>query len=87
MYEQVRRAEPMAKELVRLAIAFSEAFAAESAARIWWIFTIWSISHWRFSWMQRQAGARCGGGKFRDMYEEIMIDEYQDSNHVQGDAS
>ncbi len=26
---QVRRAEPMAKELVRLAIAFSEAFAAE----------------------------------------------------------
>ena len=21
--------------------------------------------------------------RFRDMYEEIMIDEYQDSNHVQ----
>ena len=29
MCGQVRRAEPMAKELVRLAIAFSEAFAAE----------------------------------------------------------
>ena len=27
----------------------------KSAARIWWIFTIWSISHWRFSWMQRQS--------------------------------
>ena len=83
MYEQVRRAEPMAKELVRLAIAFSEAFAAEKRRKN--LVDFHDLEHFALEILvdAKTKQARAAAEEFRDMYEEIMIDEYQDSNEVQ----
>ena len=83
MCGQVRRAEPMAKELVRLAIAFSEAFAAEKRRKN--LVDFHDLEHFALEILvdAKTKQARAAAEEFRDMYEEIMIDEYQDSNHVQ----
>ena len=83
MCGQVRRAEPMAKELVRLAIAFSEAFAAEKRRKN--LVDFHDLEHFALEILvdAKTKQARAAAEEFRDMYEEIMIDEYQDSNEVQ----
>ena len=43
----------------------------------------WNTLHCRSLWMRRQRKRKKTAEEFRDTFEEIMIDEYQDSNEVQ----
>ena len=68
---------------MRLAIVFSEAFAAEKRRKN--LVDFHDLEHFALEILvdAKTKQARAAAEEFRDMYEEIMIDEYQDSNHVQ----
>lgn len=83
MAEQLRQTAPRAEELVRLTEEFAEAFAAEKKRKN--LVDFHDLEHFALEILvdretkQPQKTAE----EFRDTFEEIMIDEYQDSNHVQ----
>ncbi|MBP3489745.1 MAG: helicase-exonuclease AddAB subunit AddA [Roseburia sp.] len=83
MAEALRKTAPYAKELVRLTEAFSDAFAAEKRRRN--LVDFHDLEHFALDILvdEETKQPRKAAEEFRDTYAEIMIDEYQDSNHVQ----
>ncbi len=83
MAEQLRRTEPMAAELARLASSFAAAFAAEKRRKN--LVDFGDLEHFALEILvdRETKEARRTAEEFKDAYEEIMIDEYQDSNYVQ----
>ena len=83
MIAQLKKTEPMAHELVRLAIDFSDAFAAEKHRKN--LVDFHDLEHFALKILvdEETKKARGTAEEFQDTFEEIMIDEYQDSNHVQ----
>jgi ATP-dependent helicase/nuclease subunit A len=83
MAEQLKRTAQYADELIKLTIDFSEAFAAEKRRKNLVDFN--DMEHFALDILvdRETKEVRRTAEEFRDMYEEIMIDEYQDSNQVQ----
>lgn len=83
MTEQLRKTAPMALQLVRLTEEFAEAFAEEKRRKN--IVDFHDLEHFALEILVdgETKQAKAAAEEFRDTYAEIMIDEYQDSNHVQ----
>ena len=83
MVEQMNRTEPMVKEVVRLTEQFSEAFAKAKREKNLVDFS--DLEHFALDILvdSETETAKKTAEEFRDTFEEIMIDEYQDSNQVQ----
>lgn len=83
MLERLGETGPMASELVRLTREFTEAFAAEKRRKN--LVDFHDLEHFALQILvdEETKKAKKAAEEFRDTFEEIMIDEYQDSNHVQ----
>lgn len=83
MAETLRKTAPFARELVRLTELFADAFAAEKRRRN--LVDFHDLEHFALDILVdgETKQPRKAAEEFRDTYAEIMIDEYQDSNHVQ----
>jgi ATP-dependent helicase/nuclease subunit A len=83
MAEQMRHTAPYAEELVQLTLDFAEKFAAEKRRKNLVDFN--DLEHFALDILvdRETKQARRAAEEFRDTFEEIMIDEYQDSNQVQ----
>lgn len=83
MMEQLNRTAPMAQELVRLAKEFADAFAEEKRRKN--LVDFHDLEHFALEILvdEETKQPRRTAEEFRDTFAEIMIDEYQDSNHVQ----
>lgn len=83
MVEQLCKTEPMTAELVRLTEVFAEAFAKEKRRKN--LVDFYDLEHFALQILVdgKTKEVRCAAEEFRDTFEEIMIDEYQDSNYVQ----
>lgn len=83
MTEQLQKTAPMAEELVRLTLEFAEAFTAEKKRKN--LVDFHDLEHFALEILvdKETKQVRKTAEEFRDAFEEIMIDEYQDSNHVQ----
>ncbi|MDD6306797.1 MAG: helicase-exonuclease AddAB subunit AddA [Clostridiales bacterium] len=83
MIEQLQKTEPMAKELVRLTLEFSEYFAAEKRRKN--LVDFHDLEHFALEILvdEETKEIRKTAEEFKDTFVEIMIDEYQDSNEVQ----
>lgn len=85
MYEQIRRQAPFVRELVRLSLEFTEAMESRKISKR--VFDFADIEHFALQilvdgdTLEPTETAR----EFAAHFEEIMIDEYQDSNQVQED--
>lgn len=81
--EQLCKTAPMARELVRLALEFAEAFAEEKKRKN--LVDFHDLEHFALNILVdgQTKQARRAAEEFRDTFAEIMIDEYQDSNYVQ----
>ena len=85
MYEQLERQRPFVKELIRLSLEFYDAMEAVKTRKR--VFDFSDIEHFALrilvdeQTMEPTETAR----EFSKHFEEIMIDEYQDSNQVQED--
>lgn len=80
---QLQKTRPMAEELVRLTLEFSDAFAAKKREKNLVDFS--DLEHFALQIFvdERTKELRRTADEFCEMFEEIMIDEYQDSNQVQ----
>lgn len=83
MIEQLQKTEPMAKELVRLTLEFSECFAEEKRRKN--LVDFHDLEHFALEILvdEETKEIRKTAEEFKDTFAEIMIDEYQDSNEVQ----
>lgn len=83
MIEQLERTEPMLEEVVRLTKQFAEEFA--EAKRRKNVVDFHDVEHFALQILvdEETEKAKKTAEEFRDTFEEIMIDEYQDSNEVQ----
>lgn len=83
MIENLKKTEPMAKELVRLSTCFSELFAEKKRRKN--LVDFHDLEHFALDILvdRKTKEPKKAAEEFRDAYEEIMIDEYQDSNYVQ----
>ena len=83
MAEQLRRTGPMTEELVRVTVQFAERFAEEKRKKN--LVDFHDLEHFALQILvdEKTKQARAAAEEFRDTFEEIMIDEYQDSNQVQ----
>lgn len=83
MAEQLQRTQPMTKELVRLTLEFAEAFTLEKRRKN--LVDFHDLEHFALEILvdKETKQIRKTAEEFQDTFEEIMIDEYQDSNHVQ----
>lgn len=83
MLDQLRKTEPMAKELVRLTLEFADAFAAEKRRKN--LVDFHDLEHFALEILvdRETREIRKTAEEFQDTFAEIMIDEYQDSNEVQ----
>ena len=83
MAEQMKKTAPMAAELVRLTLEFDEAFTAEKRRKN--LVDFHDLEHFALNiFVDEETGkVKKTAEEFRDNFKEIMIDEYQDSNHVQ----
>lgn len=83
MAEQLWRTAPMAEELVRLTEEFADAFAEEKRRKN--LVDFHDLEHFALEILvdEETKQPRKAAEEFQDTFEEIMIDEYQDSNHVQ----
>ncbi len=81
--EQLRQTAPAAAELTRLTAEFADAFAAEKRRKNLVDFN--DLEHFALEILVdgQTKQVKKTAEEFRDAYEEIMIDEYQDSNYVQ----
>ena len=80
---QVTRLRPVAEELVRLALLYTEAMAEAKQRRR--VVDFSDIEHFALRILVDEETKECKktAEEFRAHFEEIMIDEYQDSNQVQ----
>ncbi|MBR1390243.1 MAG: helicase-exonuclease AddAB subunit AddA [Lachnospiraceae bacterium] len=80
---QQQRIYPCAETLIRLTMEFTEAFSAKKRERNVMDFN--DVEHFALQILvDEETGKPTATARvFRGMYEEIMIDEYQDSNYVQ----
>lgn len=83
MIEQLERTEPMLEEAVRLTKQFAEEFAAAKRRKN--LVDFHDVEHFALQILvdEETEKAKKTAEEFRDTFEEIMIDEYQDSNEVQ----
>ena len=83
MIEQLERTEPMLEEVVRLTKQFAEEFAAAKRRKN--LVDFHDVEHFALQILvdEETEKAKKTAEEFRDTFEEIMIDEYQDSNEVQ----
>ncbi|MBO5069168.1 MAG: helicase-exonuclease AddAB subunit AddA, partial [Roseburia sp.] len=83
MAQQLHETFPMARELVELTKEFADAFAQEKRRKN--LVDFHDLEHFALEILvdRETKQVRSAAEEFRDTFEEIMIDEYQDSNHVQ----
>lgn len=83
MIEQLTRTEPMLEEVLRLTRQFAEEFAAAKRGKN--LVDFHDVEHFALQILvdEETEQAKKTAEEFRDTFEEIMIDEYQDSNEVQ----
>lgn len=83
MIEQLERTEPMLEEVVRLTKQFADEFAAAKRRKN--LVDFHDVEHFALQILvdEETEKAKKTAEEFRDIFEEIMIDEYQDSNEVQ----
>ena len=83
MIEQLERTEPMLEEVVRLTKQFADEFAAAKRRKN--LVDFHDVEHFALQILvdEETENAKKTAEEFRDTFEEIMIDEYQDSNEVQ----
>ena len=83
MIEQLERTEPMLEEVVRLTKQFADEFAAAKRRKN--LVDFHDVEHFALQILvdEETEKAKKTAEEFRDTFEEIMIDEYQDSNKVQ----
>lgn len=83
MIGQLERAEPMLEEVVRLTKQFADEFAAAKRRKN--LVDFHDVEHFALQILvdEETEKAKKTAEEFRDTFEEIMIDEYQDSNEVQ----
>ena len=83
MIEQLERTEPMLEEVVRLTKQFADEFAAAKRRKN--LVDFHDAEHFALQILvdEETEKAKKTAEEFRDTFEEIMIDEYQDSNEVQ----
>lgn len=83
MIEQLERTEPMLEEVVRLTKQFADEFAAVKRRKN--LVDFHDVEHFALQILvdEETEKAKKTAEEFRDTFEEIMIDEYQDSNEVQ----
>ena len=83
MIEQLDRTEPMLEEVVRLTKQFADEFAAAKRRKN--LVDFHDVEHFALQILvdEETEKAKKTAEEFRDTFEEIMIDEYQDSNEVQ----
>ena len=83
LVEQLKRMRPMAEELVRLALTYMEAMEEKKAKRHIMDFSDIEHAALRIFVDEKTKEYRATAMDFKKQFEEIMIDEYQDSNQVQ----
>lgn len=83
MIEQLERTEPMLEEVVRLTKQFADEFAAAKRRKN--LVDFHDVEHFALQILvdEETEKAKKTAEEFRNTFEEIMIDEYQDSNEVQ----
>ena len=83
MIEQLERTEPMLEEVVRLTKQFADEFAAAKRRKN--LVDFHDVEHFALQILvdEETEKAKKTAEEFQDTFEEIMIDEYQDSNEVQ----
>ena len=83
MIGQLERTEPMLEEVVRLTKQFADEFAAAKCRKN--LVDFHDVEHFALQILvdEETEKAKKTAEEFRDTFEEIMIDEYQDSNEVQ----
>ena len=83
MIEQLERTELMLEEVVRLTKQFADEFAAAKRRKN--LVDFHDVEHFALQILvdEETEKAKKTAEEFRDTFEEIMIDEYQDSNEVQ----
>lgn len=83
MIGQLERTEPMLEEVVRLTKQFADEFAAAKRRKN--LVDFHDVEHFALQILvdEETEKAEKTAEEFRDTFEEIMIDEYQDSNEVQ----
>ena len=83
MIEQLERTEPMLEEVVRLTKQFADEFVAAKRRKN--LVDFHDVEHFALQILvdEETEKAKKTAEEFRDTFEEIMIDEYQDSNEVQ----
>ena len=83
MIEQLERTEPMVEEVVRLTKQFADEFAAAKRRKN--LVDFHDVEHFALQILvdEETEKVKKTAEEFRDTFEEIMIDEYQDSNEVQ----
>lgn len=83
MIEQLERTEPMLEEVVRLTKQFADEFAAAKRRKN--LVDFHDVEHFALQILvdEETEKPKKTAEEFRDTFEEIMIDEYQDSNEVQ----
>lgn len=85
MYEQLERQRPFVKELIRLSLEFYNAMEAVKTRKR--VFDFSDIEHFALRILvdEQTLEPTETAREFSKHFEEIMIDEYQDSNQVQED--
>ena len=85
MYEQLERQRPFVKELIRLSLEFYDAMEAVKTRKR--VFDFSDIEHFALRILvdEKTLEPTETAREFSKHFEEIMIDEYQDSNQVQED--
>lgn len=85
MYEQLERQRPFVKELIRLSLEFYDAMEAVKTRKR--VFDFYDIEHFALRILvdEQTLEPTETAREFSKHFEEIMIDEYQDSNQVQED--
>lgn len=83
MVAQLKAARPAAETLISLTEEFADAYGAEKKKKN--LVDFYDIEHFALEILvdEESGQAKKTAEAFRDAYEEIMIDEYQDSNYVQ----
>lgn len=85
IYEQLERQRPFVKELIRLSLEFYDAMEAVKTRKR--VFDFSDIEHFALRILVDEQTLKPTetAREFSKHFEEIMIDEYQDSNQVQED--
>lgn len=85
MYEQLERQRPFVKELIRLSLEFYDTMEAVKTRKR--VFDFSDIEHFALRILvdEQTLEPTETAREFSKHFEEIMIDEYQDSNQVQED--